>query len=250
MARSGKQVVEAFKANLASVRRLARFDEELLDLVLVALRHLDGRLSKRSENPAHRATKVITLVENIRDNESLRPRYAELLNQCVVLQVSYFSSAMADLVRAFVPILVEAGKPKTLLEEELRLTVADLQMIGRDLPDILMRRNNYSFQDMKSTYTALTRLLGVQPPERGEPMVNNIVTGQACRHAIVHAGSNVDQRLLHQIRDASPRDIFTDLELTQRIQATIETLDCLGQSMSEFIDCVVAQLPEADATQT
>lgn len=236
-------MVDGFNENLASVGRLARFDKELLEVVLVQLRHLDGRLATRSENPVHRATRTIKLVENIRDNDSLSPRYAELLNQCVVLQVSYFSSAMADLVRAFVPILVATGKPRTLLEEELKLSVADLQVIHRDLPDVLMRKNGYSFQDMKSTNTALSRLLGVKPPDRSDPAVNNIIVGQACRHAIVHSGANVDQRLLHQIREASPREIFLNLQLDQRIQATIETLDGLGQSMSSFIDRVVGQLP-------
>lgn len=250
MAQVGQQVVEAFDANMASVRRLACFDEELLDVVLVALRNLDERLAKRSDNPNHRATKTITLVERIRENDSLSPRYAELLNQCVVLQVSYFTSAMADLVRAFVPILITKGTPRSLLNEELKLTVADLQSINADLPDFLMRKNNFSFQDMKTTNEALTRLLGVNPPRQGDPVVNNIIVGQACRHAIVHAASLVDQRLLHQVRDASPRNVLTDLHLGQKIRVTNETIDILAQSMSEFINRILAQLPSAEQRTT
>jgi hypothetical protein len=237
-------VISAFAENLASVERLAGFDRIVLDFSISSLTSLQERLGSLTSNPRHLVTGALSQLRRIRENDSMRPQYEEIFNQCVVLQVSYFASAAADIVRSCVPYLLSRGEPKALLDEELKLTVGELHGFNVDrVGDLIISKRDISFQDMQSINRAFRDFLGVDP-QMGED-VNNIICGQACRHVIVHSGAITDERLLAQVRNATPRSLKPEFKLGDRIIFSPEELGILAKSMQNYLTKVASSLPQA-----
>src|SRR5262249_20992616 len=144
----------------------------------------------------------------IRDHGSLKPGFSLISNQAIVLLVSYFGSAVKDIFSEAVTTILRDGGPDKLMKEELRLTVAELRDATSNpegaLVSLFVEKKNLSFQDMQAIHRAFREYVGVDL-ER-DTVVNDIILAQACRHVIVHAGGEITQRLLHQVRDAAPRN--------------------------------------------
>ena len=187
-----------------------RFDDLVLDVMLIPLRRLSDRLTRLNvDNLRYRPDQLIGVLENIKSNESLRPYYAAMYNQCLVLLVSYFAAAVRELYVDALAAAFDQGTVSALLETEVRITARELRespaassyLVAQSFAD----SKDVSFQDMQSIDRAFRRFFpGV--PERGQ-MVNDIVAGQALRHAIVHSGGVVDRKVVQQLRGAVPRTI-------------------------------------------
>src|ERR1043166_3445495 len=89
-----------FKANLDSVVSLINFDREVQDYAISRVQELHTRLKKGGiDNARLNAERTVEILQNIRRNDSLRPRYEVIFNQALVLLVSHFGSAVGDIFR-------------------------------------------------------------------------------------------------------------------------------------------------------
>jgi len=86
---------------------------------------------------------------------------------------------------------------------------------------------------MQSVDRAFRRYFGVTL-EKGQ-MINDIIVGQACRHAIVHAGAEVNRRLLAQIRAATPRTVKPSLEEGAAIEFSRSEVRAVMKEMLKYL---------------
>jgi hypothetical protein len=157
-------------------------------------------------------------------------------NQCLVLLVSFFSSSTRALFRALVVKELQSSNAQ-ILRERLQFTVADLcadePPLSELVADALEENKGISFQDMKGIERGFQTVLGKEPVRDSE--VNDIIVAQACRHAIVHAESRADERLLKQIASANPRQLKQDLVLHQEITFTEAEIELVGERMTNYL---------------
>jgi len=239
----GKRIIGTFENNIGLVDKLANFDRIVLHFAISSVDALQHRLKKRFENERLLATSTLTQLRNIRNNDSMRPQYEEILNQCVVLLVSHFGSAVSDIFKEYVTVSLSDRSDK-VLREELKFTIGELCDCGFDLSgqigEIIALKKDISFQDMKSISCNFETFLGVAI-ERDKKS-NNIILGQACRHVIVHSGAIADARLIRQVSGAIHRDLKEQVSEDSRIQFTVEEIKILGDSMLGYLNGLVNKL--------
>lgn len=238
-------IVTAFETNVRGVHRLVNFDRDVLGFVITQLEQLNRELVQHGmKTPQLTGKNTIQLIKNIRDNNSLRTRYDIIFNQAVVLLVSYFASALADLFRAGVSARISADEHGPLLDEEVRLTFKDIR--DRDwnlkdaIPDLLIAKRDLTFQDMGSTHRAFSTYLDIEMEK--DEVVNNIILAQGCRHVIVHAGGIVSERLIRQVSSAVPRHLKPDLKPGQNVQFSSEEVTQVTDNMRRYIDHLANRL--------
>jgi hypothetical protein len=246
-----ESVLETFERNRQSVRDLLQFDAIVLGIVIDNLksfneswknhlRKMDASGPADKVNPKWTMDNLIKLVANIRDNNSLSPKYSAMHNQCLVLLVSFFSSSARALFRAFVAQELQAVTTP-ILNERLEFRVADLIYSSDLLPelvaDALEEKKKVSFQDMKSISRAFQAVLGIEPERDAD--VNNIIVALACRHAVVHADSRVDMRLLRQVKGAEPRQLKPSLGVATEISFSENEIEVAGKSMYNYLAKVI-----------
>ena len=225
-----------FKKNVEAVHRLIEFDRVVLDSCITQISNLADRLEARGfakTHPTLGADKTLQSLKNIRQNDSLRPHYAEMFNQSLVLLVSYFGLSIRDLFKGCFTCVLQSGKLGKLGKFDVKVSLADLQIGIDDFPgklaDIFVAQKEISFQDMQSIGRAFDEYLGFKPEK--DKSVNNLILAQACRHVIVHSGSKADAKLLKQIADAKPRDLKENLTAGQKIQFEPAEIRLVGESM-------------------
>lgn len=243
-----KQIAKSFKANVESVFDLAEFDHLVMETVLRQLSQLNERLREDHGigNPRLTAQKTYDHLKNIRENDSLRPKYEHMFNQCVVLLVSYFGSAVADLFRVGVTTTLTKNPSKMLLKEELTVSIQDLAEFSdvKDrVGDLLIQKRNISFQDMQSIFRTFRDFLDIEIP-RNE-IVNDIIVGQASRHVVVHNDAISTERFQHQIRDAEPRVLKPSIAVGDVIRFSPDEVRQLGSSMIEYVESLAGRLSAA-----
>ena len=159
---------ETFQENIQSVYALAEFDRLVLGFAERVLEQVQERATSEGvKNYRLTVDSGLTQLRQIRQNDSLRSNYQHIFNQCVVLLVSYFGSAIGDLFSACVAGQIKGSPTRLLLEEELKLTVEELLELSGDLheqlAELLIRKNDISFQDMKSVARAFDTYCGHHP---------------------------------------------------------------------------------------
>lgn len=241
------QVIDGFRENLLGVEKLINFDREILELMIMQLTDLQSRLTSQGyDNPRLNVATTLQLIARVRENDSLRPRYRTIFNQAVVLLVSYFASALGDVFRYGISARLETEDTGALFDEEIKLTILELKdrewNLKEAVPDLLIAKKDFTFQDMGATHRAFQTYLGVDI-ERGR-RVNNIILAQACRHVIVHAGGKISERLLRQVASASPRDLKLSLEAGTLVQFEPEEVMCVAEEMRLYIESLGAQVEE------
>lgn len=237
-------VRERFNANVESVRELLGFDRVALSHAINLVEGLHDRLKAEGhESSRMNAGSVLASLKNVREHESLRDNYEQMFNQCVVLLVSYFGAALADVFRRALPVAL-AGVDEKALRIDIRVSLGDLRTFDAktDLAQLVIDRKGLSFQDMKSTREAFQTYIGVEI-DRDETM-DNIIAGQACRHVIAHAGSVADEALIRQLRGAGRRTLKVDIRQDDRIQFSREEVEHLAQAMLTFVRDVVRRTTE------
>jgi hypothetical protein len=177
----------------------------------------------------------------VRANDSLRPQFETIFNQCDVLLVSYFGATTQDIFRACLPDRVSRSRDRKFLKQDLKITFADLQENDFDLTirfaDLFIDSRDISFQDMASINRAFAEFIGYDPPRSDH--VRNIVLAQACRHAIVHSGGVVDSRLVRQVSEATPRQVKSRIQEGEQIQFRPDEIEQVGASMLRYVDDLV-----------
>jgi hypothetical protein len=241
-------IVEGFRGNLDGVAKLINFDRDVLDLTVQQITVFHKRLKAQGiDNPDLNGEKTLQIVSGIRKHDSLRPRFATIFNQAVVLLVSYFASALGDIFRYGVAIRLERGTAGKLLEEEIKLTFGELRdrdwTLKEAAPDLLIAKKDLSFQDMGATHRAFDQYLGVSGTQ--DRRVNNIIMAQACRHVIVHAGAMVSERLVRQVAKAVPRDLKPDVRAGDRIQFEPIEVELALREMQHYVEDLVVKVDRA-----
>lgn len=237
-----KRVSEGFKSNADSVYELLEFDTLVLDHVVGGLNQLAHDLEAQGRNVAARTvTNRVAALQNVRNSESLRPRYATIFNQCVVLLVSYFGSAVHSLFIEAVSTGLREGCGLPAGIQEVKFVWRDLS--ARESPtenvfaDLLVAQRDISFQDMQSISKAFSQHIGLELQQ--DETTNDIILGQACRHVIVHAGGIVDAKMVRQVNKALPRTLKPSVRAGDDVRFDPHEVRHLGGKMSEYLDRLV-----------
>lgn len=240
-------VASIFDRNCADVERLVNFDREVLDVVIGSLEDLHARLRSIHASDQMNAGRVLTIIKGIRDNESLKSKYQVIYGQAIVLLVSHFASALAEIFRAAIASSLDDERSETLLKEEITLTFREMRDQGWNLrpaaADLLIDKKDYKFQDMQSTVRAFDSYLCIKLQR--DQVMNNIIFGQAARHVIVHAGGVVTDRMLKQVAKAYPRTLRPEIKVGESLAFTATEVHELANEMRAFIARVVTAFDPA-----
>ncbi|MEZ5472295.1 MAG: hypothetical protein R3E90_10970 [Marinicella sp.] len=210
-----QEIEDIFKKNVDDINKLMTFDKIILDISLKGLYELKNKLQSfiGDENPQLWAQNTITILESLRENESVRPRFQVIFNQSVVLLVSVFASSIADMFRTGICELALKGDSKALKNDDIKVTVEQLLefdgKFNERLGDLIADKNDLSFQDMKSISRAFKQYFEFNI-EKDED-VNNIIMAQASRHVIVHDSARISERMINQVKAAVPRNLKPDI---------------------------------------
>jgi hypothetical protein len=211
-------IEERFENQLRSVEELVSFDRTILDLCVSHLEGLNEKLKKGPfgiTNPTYLAENTLKAIRNVRENDSLRVHYLSMFNSCLVLQVSYFTSAIADVFKYSCASLNSRGDREDLNE------------------DILKQKNDINFQNMHSIIRTFKKYLNVEINK--DNLCNTIILALSSRHAIVHSMGRVDDKFLTQIDNAVPRDIKHEFSFNDKIQFSQSELEFVRLAMLQFL---------------
>jgi hypothetical protein len=210
-----------FSENCTSVLKLVEFDHLILDVARRVLESVADDLSAQNQNRLYASVQnQITLIKNIRQNDSLRPQYETIYNQCVVLLVSYFSSTMQAIFIEASATILKMKVDSPIGKREISISWLGLQ--GDEnrqeyaFAEACLADSKTSFQDMKSISRIFEECHEIFIPK--DNRVNDLILAQAARHAIVHEGGKVNKRMLGQLSTASPRALKVSLSLGEQIQ--------------------------------
>jgi hypothetical protein len=244
--RSFANIAHVFRANVYAMDRLLDFDRIIIDVAVEGLRELalelEGRQGLRGAATTIRSR--AKLLANIKANNSLRPEYETIFNQCVVLLISYFTSAIHTLFRQGIVVALSKGANVPVLSEELKLswrTLADAEAEREAIfADQIIAQQKISFQDMQSISRAFREQLNVQLKRSVD--TNNIILGQAARHVIVHAASIIDKKMIQQVANATPRTVKQELKVGDRLQFSPQEVRIVSESMISYINGAISAL--------
>lgn len=240
-----EDTAQSFSANALEVDRLLTFDRLIIDVAVDGLKQIEAALEERS---LHSVLPVVrnraAMLSNVVESESLRPQYAAMFNQCVVLLVSYFGAATHTLFRQAVATALATGVMVPAATEELKVSWRAVAQAEGDreamFADLLIAQHDISFQDMQSIRRAFEKHLGVVL-ERSSGL-NDIIMGQAGRHVIVHAGGVIDNKLIRQIAGAHPRVLMPQLKIGEPIRFQPSDVRLLTTSMTACVRSIVDAL--------
>ncbi len=227
-----------FRANVEEVDRLINFDRELLQVVWLTVNGLHEHLKQRTADERFNGKRALDTIRGIRENESVRPKYEAIYNQAVVLLVSHFASALGDLFRQAVGEKLNSAEPGKLLEEEFKLSVSEMRERDWNLqsavPELLIAKYDYTFQDMAATVRAFSSYTSLVPPR--DELMHNIIAAQACRHAIVHSGGQVTERTLRQLSKVNPRTLKPNLVAGESLRFSLVEVKQVMSDMTMFLE--------------
>lgn len=241
-------LVSGFEDNVKGVHKLIEFDRDVLEIAITGVRDLSEKLKRHHQldNPHLSAEKTLSLLQGIRKNDSLRPRYKVIFNQAIVLLVSYFGSTVEDIFKLGIDALLESDQDSDLLREEVKLTFKEMKESGWSLresaPDLLVIKKDLSFQDMQAIGRAFKTYLSINIEK--DINVNNIILSQACRHVIVHAGGIANERTIKQLSNATPRNVKPNIGRGEHIQFTPNEVEDISSSMKSYVGNLAANVRE------
>lgn len=234
-----RDILETFKQHASDVDRLMAFDREVMQIAITTVEDLNSRLvnNLKIENDQMNGTRTLQILRGIRDNNTLKPRFSLILNQAVVLLVSYFGSAVEDIFCYAITASLRGNSSQLLKKEELKLTVAELLEVAANsdgaVASLFIEKKDLSFQDMQAVQRAFRDYVGVNIEK--DIIVNNMILAQACRHVIVHAGGEITAKLLRQVSGAVPRDIKKEMIERATVQFTLSEIELVSKSMQQYL---------------
>jgi hypothetical protein len=238
--------VETFNKNVERVSALMGFDRQIIDLCLEMLTEFRDQHAKEQKFKTlnNLLTALIQSFEPEKAQKRLKPQYETMYNQCLVLLISHFSTALRDLyVTALEGLLREKKLPESLKEEELKIPLSALE--GDELDHnrvaiFILEKDDNSFQDMQSIRRAFEDRLSCRL-ER-DAMMDDIILAQACRNSIVHAGERISDRTVRQLRDVKKRTLFLGLKAGDKIQFSTGDLTRIMNCMKKMVETLSMQL--------
>ncbi len=239
-------ITQNFDSNADLVSNLMSFDRIILDLCINNLETLDAklRIKQNISNPIYLPTKTISLLKNIRTNDSLRSQYETIFNQALVLLVSHFSSALHDMFKTSLKMFLDKSSEPKILKEEIKVSLEELKEknydLSEDIANVVIAKKDYSFQDMQSTKKAFEECFSYSPEKTMD--VNNIILAQAARHIIVHSSAIADKRFLRQISGAVPRSIKQTVQQETQISFNPTEVEIISASMKIYLGNVMNAL--------
>jgi len=213
-----QEIEERFDLHLRTVEELISFDRIILDVCINHIDSLNERLKSgpfKITNPTYLAEGTLKTIKNVRNNDSLRPHYLSMFNSCLVLQVSYFTSAIDDIFKHTCYCLNFAQDRQDLDTE------------------VLKSKNDINFQNMLSTIKTYKKYLEIDIKKTS--ICNTIILAQSSRHAIVHSLGRADNKFIQQTTSATPRDIKHTFTLDEKIQFSSTELEFVKMAMQQFI---------------
>ena len=213
-----QEIEERFDLHLRTVEELISFDRIILDVCINHIDNLNERLKTgpfKITNPTYLAEGTLKAIKNVRNNDSLRPHYLSMFNSCLVLQVSYFTSAIDDIFKHTCYCLNFAQDRQDLDTE------------------VLKSKNDINFQNMLSTIKTYKKYLDIDIEKTS--ICNTIILAQSSRHAIVHSLGRADKKFILQTTSATPRDIKHTFTLDEKIQFSSTELEFVKMAMQQFI---------------
>lgn len=234
-----ENINNTFEASVGSVYRVATFDKILLQTTIGLLETLNKRLADQGlDNPRLTAGKALAQLRAIREHGSLQPRYKEMFNQCIVLLVSHFEAALADAFRVGVSEVLDRSTDIPVLNEDIKIRIDELRDFQLDqvqsLGDMIIRKKDPSFQDMRSIRRAFEKYAEIEMPRNTD--MDNIIVAQNARHVIVHAGGTANEKFMSRTTEARNG---TTLELApvegEKIQFSPRDVGTVGESMKSFL---------------
>lgn len=248
MVTAPRRVSEQFAANVASVLDLLEFDREVIDFLIEGpLAAAIGRARQQGyltmAGPLANAQQVI---ENIRDNRSLAPKFEKISGQCVVLLVSFFASALKDLFVDNVADALTRVRDTKGLDEELRVplrALSDHRFHLRDqVGERLVQQKDYQFQDLQSVARAFRSFFGIEIDR--DSTTDTIVVAHACRHAIVHNGAVANRRTVSQVRDVGVTDLAVEITDGKELVVAPSDVRTMAAAMRVYVDRLASQIEE------
>jgi hypothetical protein len=245
MSEDFKESIGTFRANVAVVDGLLDFGDLIIKVAVDGLREVALDLEKRGlHSAAGPVRNRADLIWNIKRGDSLRPHYEAMYNQCVVLLVSHFGSAVHTLFKRAIETSLRGNVSVPAASHELKVSWQSI-VESDDRPeglfaDLLISQQDISFQDMQSIARAFKNHLRVEIPKGAD--VHNIIAGQAARHAIVHAGSEVDDRMVRQLKDANPRDLLPSVTVGEKVRFAPQHVRLLAAAMTSYLDDLLPRL--------
>ncbi len=235
--------------NVESVKKLAVFDQYILDVAIDILeKRKEALIKQHKDNPMITGENAIQSLKNVRNTGSLKLKYQVMYNQCIVLLVSYFGFAVKEHLREFIDAVLESPDPGKIGKEDIKINLERLRDLrdqpGMSIGDFYINQNSISGQDMQSIHRFLDRNLGTTPPK--DEIVNNIILSQAARHVIVHSGGQINERFINQVSGAKPRTIMSDLTMGEIISFTPKEIEIIGDNMRCYLQQMAGLLSGDD----
>jgi hypothetical protein len=234
-----QKILDNFSKNIADVEQLIAFDTDVLGFVIKSIEDLNKGLIKSMDitNEEMNGARLIQILKTIRENSSFKPRYSLILNQAIVLLVSYFASAIEDIFSLAVGQALRTNAMARLMKEEVKITIAELMEAASNTEEavvaLLIEKKDLSFQDMQAIHRAFREYLGVEMEK--DATVNEIILAQGCRHVIVHAGAEVTHRLIRQISNATPRTIKNQPAIGSVLQFSHAEIETVATCMKQYL---------------
>lgn len=231
---------------------MLQVDRDVLEPVISSIEELRNRLVRieRIENEESNGGRILDILKGIREHEAIRPRFLVVLNQAVILLVSYFGSAVEDIFCDAVGQRFSAGTFDALMGTDIELTVADLVKITKTpesaIAKFLVNKKVLSFQDMRAIHRGFREYVGLELQQ--DQVTNDIFLAQACCHAIVHVGGEVTPRLIRHVSGAIPRNVKRELVPGDLIQFDEGEVAQLAASMRRYISTLVESLESERAS--
>jgi hypothetical protein len=243
------EIESRLETQLTSVKDLSNFDRKITDLCTNHLEQLNSRYRSapfKTTNQVYLCENTIGVIKNIRTNDSLRMHYNTMHNQCIVLAVSFFTSAISDIFRYSVQKSSEVGTLPAS-NEDIKLSIKELQDLSFNLThhvaDIILKKKDISFQDMQSTVRVFESYLSIKIPK--DEVCNDIILAQASRHSIVHNHSIADEKFMNQIKNAKPRSIKQDFSPNEPFYYTGSEIEFVTFAMLLFVQNLISQIQDA-----
>lgn len=239
-----QRITDAFQSNLDKTETLLTFDEILQQFCLSALRKAKRGLdSFGNENPRFSIDPTIKSIETIRQNASMKSSYEIMYNQCIVIMVSFFGSALEDIFKEALNEIMGHEDIGELKSEGFKITLEEWQT-GEIADIFVQKKDDINFQNMKSTTRSFETYIGLSPIEQDE-MIDNINLAQIMRHCIVHSGCNITSKAYNQLKKVKKRSIKVSITKGEYVQFTEKEVHQIKDDMLLFMKSLSSKVLNA-----
>jgi hypothetical protein len=235
--------------NSEAIHQLMNFDRILLDFCIQQLQQLEENLKNNQQTKITVATllpaNTINALQNIKENDSMRGKYKDIFNQCLVLLVSHFTSALGSVFKKSINY-ASSCSPELLKAsgDDIKISFQELKEfnfnLSENLGDVVIKKKDISFQDMQSTNRAFKNFLDIDMNNHDSQ--NDLIFAQASRHSIVHASGFADEKFIKQISNALPRKIKPEIRENHKIEFSTAEIEIVISNMSSYLNDLIVKI--------